>query len=153
MIRALAILLAIACAIAGLQTYRLASANLALVTAQRDAASAQATAQASARAYEQQVADAANAAAESYERGKSDAKAVSDTVVAGLAAGTVRLRGQWRGCEANRVSQASAAARFADAVEQSRNESAGRIVRVAAECDAQVTGLQSFIAAERAAVH
>lgn len=153
MTRALVLLLVAAFALAGLQTYRLDGAKLAIATMQRDAEAARAGAELSARTHEYQAAIAANVVAESYEKGKTDAQATADAVVAGLGAGAVRLREQWRSCEAGRVSQAAAAARFANAIEQSRNESAGRIVRIAAECDAQVTGLQSFIAAERAAVH
>lgn len=108
-------------------------------------AKAQAEASEQARQAEQALAKANAAAAEQYERGKQDAQAAADRVVADLRGGTLRLRREWAGCEAKRVSETAASAAELDAAEQRREESAGRIVRAAAECDAQVAGLQQLI--------
>ena len=68
--------------------------------------------------------------------------------VADLRSGTLKLRDEWRGCEARlggvMSGAAAAAGRAADA-EQRRQASAGAIVRAADECDAQVTALQARV--------
>jgi hypothetical protein len=102
-----------------------------------------------ARKHEQQ--DAANSAriAEAYEKGKRDAETASRAVVAGLRAGTVRLRKQWQGCEADRVSGPSAGPAEPDAAADSRAESVGRITRAVNEAEAQIRGLQDVLRGER----
>ena len=102
------------------------------------------------RETEQKLAAAQTAIAEAYEKGKKDAEATAADVVADLNAGVARLRGRWAGCETERLSLATALAAEPDAAARDRNESAGRIVRAAAECDAQVRGLQSLLTSERA---
>lgn len=94
---------------------------------------------------EKTLAAASEMAGASYERGKRDAETEQALVVAGLRAGTTRLQHQWAGCETQRLSDATASSVLADAVTRNREESAGRIVRAAADCDAQVAGLQSLI--------
>lgn len=94
---------------------------------------------------EKALADASETAGASYERGKRDAETEQALVVAGLRAGTTRLQRQWAGCETQRLSDATASSALADAAARNREESAGRIVRAAAACDAQVTGLQSLV--------
>ena len=108
-------------------------------------ATANAKASEDARKAEQRIADAQNAAAEQYERGKQDALESADRVVADLRSGNLRLRQQWAGCETHRVSEGAQAAAVIDATEQRRIESASRAVRAAAECDAQVAGLQALV--------
>jgi hypothetical protein len=102
-----------------------------------------------ARKHEQQ--DAANSAriAEAYEKGKQDAETASRAVVAGLRAGTVRLRKQWQGCEADRVSATGSGSAEPDAAAADRAESAGRIVRAAREADEQIKALQDVLRGER----
>lgn len=87
--------------------------------------------------------------AKAYERGKRDAEAKQAIVVNDLRSGNLRLRKHWAGCEAGRVSDAAAASRELDAATRDREESAGRIVRAAAEADAQIRALQNLLRAER----
>lgn len=112
-------------------------------------AAAQVVASESARQQEQDKAQAANEVAAAYERGKQDAESTAEGIVAGLRAGTERLRREWRGCEAGRVSATPGASSEPDAAADDRNEGAGDLVRAAAQCDAQVIGLQDFIRSER----
>ena len=135
----------VACTYASIQTVRLHHAQLVIAETAKLAAQAQADAQAKARAIEQAQAKAVADIAESYEKGKADAQATADRVAADLRAGTLRLRREWAGCETSRLSAASASARELDAAEQSRADSAARIVRAADTCDAQVTGLQALV--------
>lgn len=69
-------------------------------------------------------------------------------LVAGLLAGTDRLQDRWAGCVSAAASSAGGAG-LADGGARDRAESAGRIVAAAAQCDAQVAGLQSILKAER----
>lgn len=127
------------------------AAQQAAVKAQLAAATAAVTD--AARKVEQVKAAAAIDAADAYAKGKHDAETAANGVVDGLRAGTLRLRDEWRGCQARldgALSGAAAAAGRADAAEQRRGESAGRIVRAAAECDAQVSALQALVRADRA---
>lgn len=79
-------------------------------------------------------------------------KAINETtekyIAAGIRAGTLKLRDAWR-CE---VPGPVAGASQSYAVADDRAESAGRIVRAAAECDSQVIGLQGILQAERTGV-
>jgi len=142
--------------LAGIQTWRLDSAqdalaDMALQVAKDQAAlaAAQVEASESARMDEQNMARAANAAAAAYEQGKADAEQAAADVVAGLRAGNLRLRDQWQGCKARGVPGVAGTASEPDAAGDGRAESAGRIVRAADECAAQVSGLQDFIRSER----
>ena len=150
MTRALAFLLAAAFVVAGLQTYRLDAAKLALATAQRDAAAAQAAAELDARTREYQTTVAFNKVQTDTGKAIDNAKKSSAVLVADLRAGNRRLRDDWSGCSADRVSIIAAAAVGADAAEQRRADSAGRIIGAADACDAQVKGLQALLIAERA---
>lgn len=78
-----------------------------------------------------------------YEKGVRDAEAKGAAVTADLRNGNLRLRDRWAACETQRLSDATASA--AQPVDPARDgeESAGRIVRAAAQCDAQVAGLIS----------
>ncbi|WP_261370013.1 endopeptidase [Lysobacter antibioticus] len=100
---------------------------------------------------ERRRADEANAIAAKFEQEKRDAEANGAAVAAGLRAGSLSLRKRWEGCEA-RMSAAGAGGGEPDAGAADRAESAGRIVRAAAECDAQVRGLQAQVKADRAEV-
>ena len=129
---------------------RAAKAELALSHLERDSAYRLAEEQAKARAEEQAKAAAVAKVAEQYEREKADAQAKSEAVVAGLRAGTVRLRQHWQAAVATcELSAGSAAARHADEITQLRAESAARIVRLGAEADAQVRALQEAYEALR----
>ena len=84
--------------------------------------------------------------AQEYERGKKDAQAVADTVVADLRTEQLRLRQRW---VCPKLPKAQASPGEPDAAKRDREESTGRIVRAAAECDQQVTKLQDIIRADR----
>ena len=143
-----AVILALLAALA-VQTTRLHSAQMQAVTLRLDADHARLDATTTARYAEQRIAAAAAQAAEQYEKGKQDAQDAADSVIAGLNAGTLKLRREWAGCETQRLSDAATATRELDAAEQRRAESAARIVRAADECDAQVRGLQAVVIAWR----
>jgi len=126
-----------------------------IATIQRDAANAEASAQRAARSAEQAQA-ARNAKIDAaYQRGLTDAKAAADRVVADLRDGNLKLRAQWRGCEASaRVSTPAAAESGVDAAADAgaedsrravRDISAGRLVRYGAEYDALIKALQARI--------
>ena len=84
--------------------------------------------------------------AQEYERGKKDAQAVADTVVADLRTEQLRLRQRW---VCPKLPKAQASPGEPDAAKRDREESSARIVRAAAECDQQVTKLQDIIRADR----
>lgn len=96
----------------------------------------------------QESADAASAykIAEAYEKGKTDATATAQTVVAGLRDGTLQLRKQWRACESRAaVPQGADTAGKPDGDAELRISDASNLVRISASCDRQVEGLQAFI--------
>jgi uncharacterized protein HemX len=101
------------------------------------------------RQLEQILAAAQADVSEAYEKGKKDAETTGAAVTADLRAGNLRLQQRWTSCETQRLSDAAAAAGELDAATRDREESAGRIVRAAAQCDAQVRGLQELLILER----
>lgn len=119
--------------------------------AQADTALAQAETNATnaARAIERVQAKAHNDIAESYEKGKNDAQANADRLVANLNAGTVRLRDGWAACETNLLSRTSANSTEPDAATAWRNSSAGRIIAAADRDAAQIRALQAALLADR----
>lgn len=134
---------------------RSADADMAKVEADRAderAAAAVKLAQSEAMAREQEHRHAADMdrIGQQYLEDLSNAKAESDRVVADLRSGNLRLQDRWRGCgEAPGVPDPFSGTRTPDAVTLDREASAGRIVQAAAECDAQVIGLQSIIRKDR----
>jgi len=86
---------------------------------------------------------ATNRIAEAYEKGKTDAQANAETIVAGLKSGALRLQSRWNACQADLSKAGATAAELADEI-RSRAESAGRIIAAAELCDRQVEGLQSY---------
>lgn len=147
---AFAALAALAVGAYGIEHVKAARADAMLAARIAADAKADADAQIVARTREYEAAIASAQIASDYERAKHDAQTTADSVVADLRAGTLRLREQWRGCQADVVSTIAAAAAGADAAEQRRRDSAGAIVRAATACDAQVTGLQRIVVADRA---
>lgn len=99
-------------------------------------------------AVERQRVKRAEAVATQYEQGKADAESKGAAVADGLRTRALRLQDRWTGCEA-RVSDLAASASQPDAAADDRADSAGRIVRAAAACDAQVRGLQALVRADR----
>lgn len=113
--------------------------------AERDAARAEANAVAETLKAERSSAAAANSLASKYEKEKNDAQKASDRLVADLLAGNQRLHQRWQASVATaELSAAAAAASQPDGRADDRIESAGRAVGAAAQCDAQVRGLQAY---------
>jgi len=144
-----AALAAAACALLGWSARSFYKAGYEAAETRYEAKIAEANAKAlqDARAAELKLAQANDAAAQQYERGKQDAQSEADRVVADLRSGNLKLRQQWAGCETSRLSESTASTRELDAEKRRRAESASRIVRAADECDAQVAGLQAVVRA------
>lgn len=117
------------------------AATQAEIAAQRMADAAQ-TAQ-EAQAHESSAIDQA------YAQGLQNGEYDGTRVVAQLRAGNLRLRKLWREAVANRagVPRTHSAVRAPDATEQRRQDSAGRVIGAAEQCDAQVAALQAWIRA------
>ena len=98
------------------------------------------------QAQDEKLAAAYDQIATEYERGKKDAQAIADRVVADLRSEQLRLRKRWT-CP--KLPEAETSPGESDAAKRDREESAGRIVRAAAECDRQVSQLQEIIRADR----
>lgn len=139
--KALAILLVAALAAIAWQSYALKDAELTISQTNEKIAAVNAEAERATREANASIVDTIFAGADMYERGKSDAQANADRVVAGLNAGTLKLRREWATCETGRLADgAAAAAELGEAI-RSRNESAGRIIGAADECVAQTVAL------------
>ena len=83
------------------------------------------------------------------EEKRTHAETVPAAVAADLRAGNIRLRREWQGCETQRLSDATAAAIERDALAASRDEAAGRIVRIGRDADDQLRACQAVILADR----
>lgn len=105
-----------------------------------------------ARATEHQQADTLATIGAKHEEDREAAEAVPAAVVADLRAGNVRLRQEWAGCETRLLSQAVASTVERDALAASREEAAGRIVRIGRDADDQLAACQAVIKADRAEV-
>lgn len=96
-------------------------------------------------------AEAQEAVAAQYLEELINAQSKGDQLAADVRAGDVRFRKLWAECQAVPTTGAIATGTGApDGTADDRAASAGRIVRAAAECDAQVRGLQALILADRA---
>lgn len=123
------------------------SADLAQSRQATKQAQAETKAVETARSAEHQQADTLANIGETHEQARAAAPAVADAVVADLRADRLRLRREWAGCETQRLSEASAAARERDALAAGREAAAGRIIRIGAEADAQLAACQAVIRA------
>ncbi len=93
---------------------------------------------------------AQNAVSAAYEKGKNDAEAAAKRTIADLRNGTVVMRERWTACKASAdLPTAPPDPSEPDATAADREQSAGRIVQAAAQCDAQVKGLQELLSLER----
>ena len=100
--------------------------------------------------YKNALTTAQNAVSAAYEKGKADAEANAKRVVADLRAGNLVLRERWSACKAgDGLPNPAANTSEPDTGTADRDESAGRIVQAAAQCDAQVKGLQNLLRLER----
>ena len=145
-------LLAVALLVAGLAFRARAADAVARADASEQRAQtleAQLQAVSEARNKEREAAKRANAIAAQYEQDKLNAESAAKRTADDLRAGNLRLRDQWRGCEASRVPQANGAAGQPDAAAEQRIEGASNLVRAAGDADAQIRGLQDFIRSER----
>jgi len=100
-----------------------------------------------ARDAEHRQAQAIAAIGARYEQDKTHAKEQADRVIADLRAGTLRLRQQWTcaPAAAAQVPGAAAGTGRTDGDAELRATGAGDLVRLAAQCDAQVRGLQAAL--------
>lgn len=126
-----------------------AEAQTELAEYRQEAAEAIARFEVEARATEQRHAADMTRIGREHREELNDAQTAADRLVSDLRAGNVRLQERWRGCAAAQVPGAGGTSGGADAGADDRSESAGRVVRAAAECDAQVKGLQSVILSDR----
>lgn len=100
--------------------------------------------------YKDALATAQNAVSAAYEKGKADAEANAKRIVADLRAGNLVLHERWTSCQTSSgLSRPATGTSEPDAGAADRAESAGRIVQAAAQCDAQVRGLQELLLLER----
>jgi hypothetical protein len=90
-------------------------------------------------------------AANSYQKGKTDAQASADAVADDLRAGNRKLRHQWLGCvSASRgAAETSASAGGTDDAADLRAAGVGRVLGIVGACQAHVTSLQAILTAER----
>jgi len=100
-----------------------------------------------ARTFEQQLAADLATIGETHAQETEQAAAVEADLLAGLAAGTVRLRREWQRCETARVSGAAATTAERDAATAERDRLAAAVVRAGREADAQLAACQSVIRA------
>lgn len=101
------------------------------------------------RKLEKEILAAQTAVSEAYEKGKKDAEVIGLDVVTSLRNGNLRLQKRWANCDSNRMPDAPTITTEFNAATGDRDESAGRIIRAAAQCDAQVVGLQNLLRLER----
>lgn len=93
-------------------------------------------------------AEANDAIATQYLEALNHANDKADRLAGDLRTGDLRFRKLWAQCQAVPAAGGDAArSGTPDAEAADREESAGRIVRAAAECDAQVIGLQDVVKA------
>ena len=102
-----------------------------------------------ARTIEQSQGQAMATIGAKHEEDREVAATVPAVVVADLRAGNVRLRQEWAGCETRLLSQAVASTVERDALAASREEAAGRIVRIGRDADDQLAACQAVIRADR----
>lgn len=84
-----------------------------------------------------------------YQEGLINADAKGNAVAAGVRSGAIRLRPQWT-CPAGDRAEAAGPASGPDERAELRAADSGRLVRIGAQADAQVKGLQELLKAERA---
>lgn len=133
----------------GVEHLRRVHAQADLSAYQAQAAQAQIVAEQAARKREYESTVAMDAIAKQYEDAKHDVQTDADRTAADLRAGTLKLREQWQGCQADRVSNAAASAAELDGLNRLRGQGASDLVRVVATCQAQRDGLQAVVAADR----
>lgn len=106
-----------------------------------------------ARTTEQQAGQALATIGDKHEQDREAAETVPDAVVADLRAGNLRLRREWQGCEAQRLSDAAAGASERDALAASRDALTGDLVRVGRDADDQLRACQAVVRADRESIN
>lgn len=129
------------------------SCDIAAGKVELAAAAAQTAAVTTARTTEQTAGVALADIGAKHETAREAAETVPAAVAADLRAGNLRLRREWQGCEAGRVSDAAAATRERDALTASRDALAGALVRAGRDADDQLRAAQQVILADRAAIN
>lgn len=150
----LALLLAIALGLQVLANHDIRSGwdKDKLAWAEQTAEQAQAVieAQQAARAKEQASQAQLTAIAAKFEQEKANAQAEQARVVADLESGAVRLRQQWRGCQATaNLSGAAASGAQPDPADRLRAASVGRVLGAVRELQAQRDALIDVVEADR----
>ncbi len=125
------------------------SADLAESQQEVKALASQVDAVQGARTIEQSQGQALATIGAKHEEDREAAEAVPAAVAADLRNGNVRLRQEWAGCETRLLSQAVASTVERDALAASREEAAGRIVRIGRDADDQLAACQAVIRADR----
>lgn len=129
---------AVLIAFGGVQTYRIRGYQLEKAKVEKKYTEKLAALEKSVNDKNSEIVSLTNKIGLEFERGKEYAEQVRSGLSAGLNGGVVRLRHYWSCTPGPSVPQdAGASARAAEA-ERLRNESASRIVGLAAECDARV---------------
>lgn len=127
------------------------AAIAARATLAADVAAARAEFEAKARKQEREQRDALAGVRVIFDREMTDAQTKHDAVVADLRAGTLRLRRHWEArvatAELSAAAAAGARAGEADADAELRGRDSADLVRLGAECDSQIRGLQSAVRA------
>ena len=141
-IRILAAVALLLLALLALQALHIERLKGQIATMERNAAIERADAAEQARAIEQAIVIAVGQIAAAFEQEVKDAQVKADAVVADLTAGNIRLRKEWQGCETMRAGDSAAAAAELDAANELRAAGVRNLVRIGAECDAHVRGLQ-----------
>lgn len=113
-----------------------------------DVAEQRAAFEAKARQQEREQHQALAGVREIFDQEMSNAQTQHDAVVADLRAGALRLRSHWQAHLATaELSAAVAAASRADDGTELRARGAADLVRIGAECDTRIRGLQSAVRA------
>lgn len=153
MIRALSIALAVAVGFLLLQTLRVHTLQLSAAENDIALANAQVKAERVARDASTSIVDALYDADAMYQRGLTDAQALSDRDATALRSGALRLRHEWAACETGRLADGVATQRELDEAAERRNALALEIVQIGAECDAKEKSLIAAYDAVRNAIN
>lgn len=97
---------------------------------------------------ERQYAQRLQAIATKYEGDKNEIERQAAADLADLRSGNLRLRDQWRGCEARQASVGGTSGEL-DGGADLRETGAIDLVRIGESCDAQIRGLQAVIRSDR----
>lgn len=125
-------------AFGGVQTYRIRGYQLDAAKAKTDYANAMLEITASVHAKDAELTQLSNQISSAFERGVEHAKQVQSSLNAGFRSGTIRLQPVWQCPPGASVRQDAGAARELAEARRLREESASRIIGIAAECDARV---------------